>query len=486
MRTSIFLLVIVLLTGGLALGAGARSSAGAPAVPVAAPSAWVELVADGFVHPMTLQEAPDGSGRLFVVEQTGEIWIITAGGERLPEPFLDISERLVDLNLGYDERGLLGLAFHPDYVGNGRFFVYYSAPLLESGPDGWDHTNVLSEFRVSADDPNKADASSEAILLQEPWPYWQHNGGTLAFGPADGMLYLSWGDGGNANDTDQGSTLDGHVEDWYADNAGGNGQDISQNPMGSLLRLDVSTPSTYTVPADNPFVGALGNGLLELQWAYGFRNPYRFSFDMGAGHRLFVGDVGQQQWEEVDVVVKGGNYGWNVKEGPICLLLGGQAPGSCPDSIPADAAHPDAGAPLIDPVIAVPNSANPAVHDEALDGLAIVGGYVHRNPALPELYGRYLFGVWSGGHDEDHESGDHAPGQIFIANETVQGLWGYEPLTIRNLAGGTPNGFLLSLSQDSEGDVYLLTADTTGPSGQSGRVWKIVAPRPQFLPLILK
>lgn len=486
MRTTIILLVIVLLAGGVAVSAPALTAAQPPLAPAAVPAAAVELVADGFVHPMTLREPPDGSGRLFVVEQTGKIWILNADGERLAEPFLDLSDRLVDLNLNYDERGLLGLAFHPAYADNGRFFVYYSAPLPESGPGGWDHTNVLSEFRVSASDPNMADPSSEAILLQEPWPYFQHNGGTLAFGPADGMLYLSWGDGGNANDTDQGSTLNGHVEDWYPENRGGNGQDISQNPMGSLLRLDVSTPMTYTVPGDNPFVGQLGSDLLELQWAYGFRNPYRFSFDMGPGHRLFAGDVGQQQWEEINVVVKGGNYGWNVKEGSRCLLLGGQAPGSCPDAIPLGVAHPDAGAPLIDPLIELPNSANAEAHDEALDGLAIVGGYVHRNPDLPDLYGHYLFGVWSGGHAHDHESGEHAPGQVFVARPAAEGLWGYEPLPIRNLAGGTLRGFLLSFAQDSNGDVYLLTSDTAGPTGDSGRIWKLVQPAEVLLPLVVR
>src|SRR5690242_6827183 len=281
----------------------------------------LKLVSDNFVSPVALVDAPDHSKRLFVVDQTGKIWIIDKHGKKMAQPFLDISSRIVSLQPFYDERGLLGLAFHPNYRSNGKFYVFYTAPPPPGGPAEqtgntglpmtWDNTTRVSEFRVSGN-ADVADMGSERILINEPHPQFNHNGGTIAFG-ADGYLYISIGDGGNKNDIGP-----GHVEDWYAPNAGGNGQDIEKNLMGNILRIDVNKSGNgknYGIPWDNPFVNKRG---LDEIYAYGFRNPFRFSFDMGS-NRLFVGDAGQNLYEEVSVVKKGGNYGWNVKEATHCF-----------------------------------------------------------------------------------------------------------------------------------------------------------------------
>ncbi|MEZ4571783.1 MAG: PQQ-dependent sugar dehydrogenase [Thermomicrobiales bacterium] len=250
-----------------------------------------ELVAENLVSPLMVAEAPDDSGRLYIVDQIGQIRIVMPDGSMVEQPFLDISNRLVELNPNYDERGLLGLAFHPDYAENGRFFVYYSVPLRDGAPSGWDHTNVISEFQVS-DDPMVANPEPVQEVMAVDWPYGNHNGGTIAFGPDDDYLYISMGDGGNRDDEGR-----GHVRDWYDFNAGGNGQDIEENLLGSILRIDVDAEGEpYGIPSDNPFVD--GAGMDEI-YAYGFRNPYRFSFDMGGDHRLFAGDAGQEMWEEV-------------------------------------------------------------------------------------------------------------------------------------------------------------------------------------------
>lgn len=432
------------------------------------PVAAVSLVADGFAHPVSLKEPPDGSDRRFIVDQKGEIWILTADGALLGQPFLAIGDKLVDLSAGSFERGLLDLAFHPDYADNGRFFVYYSAPLREGVPPGWSHTNVVAEYTVSENNPNRADPDSETIVMAVDWPAGNHNGGTLAFGPDDGYLYVSLGDGGGAHDVGT-----GHVDDWYEENNGGNGQDIEGNLFGSILRIDVNTsnPSVpYVVPLDNPFVGQTP---YPEQWAYGLRNPYRFSFDIGGDHRLFAGDAGQNLWEEVDIVTAGGNYGWNVKEGAHCFDpdTPGTSPDDCPDAIPGDAEHPDAGAPLIDPIIEFANSAQPGGL-----GNTVIGGHVYRGDLMSAWDGSYLFGVFSNGQ---------GVGDVFVATPDGQGGWPYERLTIANLAGGRLQEFLLSFGQDLDGELYLLTASEAAPVGTTGKVWQITPPLHRYLPGIL-
>jgi glucose/arabinose dehydrogenase len=419
-------------------------------------------VAGNFVSPIALVEPPDGSHRLFVVDQVGKIYIIGPDGQTMAQPFIDVTSKIVTLSPGYDERGLLGLAFHPNYKTNGKFYLFYTAPPPAGGPTTdagntglpkvWNNTTTISEFTVSGN-PNVANINSERFLLQEPHPQSNHNGGTIAFGP-DGYLYISIGDGGNKNDLGP-----GHVEDWYPVNAGGNAQDIEQNLMGNVLRIDVNSSANgknYSIPSDNPFVGKTG---LDEIWAYGFRNPYRFSFDMKGSQRMFLGDAGQSLYEEIDDVVKGGNYGWNVKEGTSCFNAADEFTelASCPTM--------DAfGNRLIDPVIQAPNKANPE------DGhfVVVVAGNVYRGNSIPGLQGKYVFGNFS-------FSVGAPEGEIYMSNPSGPGLWAYEKLMFKSFAGENIGYYVKGFGQDMNGEIYVLGSKRLGPAGTTGEVLKIVA-----------
>ncbi len=305
-----------------------------PLSPVAA-VALEPIPASGLQQPTVITHA--GDDRLFVVEQIGRIRII-AGDQLLPTPFLDITDRVGSAG---SEQGLLGLAFHPNYAtagapGAGTFYVNYTD---RSG------TTHLSRFNVRAGDPNRAEPDSEVIYLTQPQPYPNHNGGSLAFGP-DGYLYAGLGDGGSANDP-QGA---GQRRDTW---------------LGKLLRLDVTaTDGEYTVPLDNPFVGQAG-ARPEI-WAYGLRNPWRFSFDRATGD-IFIADVGQNQWEEVNFQPAGSaggeNYGWNIMEGTHCF--------------PQGACDRDG---LVLPIFEYDHS----------QGCSITGGYIYRGLAYPQMTGNYF------------------------------------------------------------------------------------------------
>ena len=410
------------------------------------------LVAGGFTQPVALVHANDHSKRLFVVDQVGLVRIIGADGTLSPEPFLDLRSKIVPLNPRYDERGLLGLAFHPRYRQNGRFYVYYSARLRAGAPAGYNHTSTIAEYRVSTD-PNRADASSERIVLQVDKPQSNHNGGTIAFGPDDHDLYISIGDGGNANDVGL-----GHVEDWYAVNPGGNGQDVTHNLLGNILRIDVDRGTPYGIPPSNPFVGR--DGMDEI-YAYGFRNPWRFSFDMKGEHSLIAGDAGQNRWEEVDLVRRGGNYGWNVKEGTHCFdAIHPTVDGaSCPSAMPD-------GTPLIDPVIEYANAAQGA----AGVGVVVVGGVVYRGHRVPSLDGRYVYGDWS------RTFFGPPTGQLFVATPMGRALWPTAKLVVASSPDGELHHRVLGFGQDPRGEVYVLTTDSSGPSGTTGKVFVITGP----------
>jgi glucose/arabinose dehydrogenase len=430
--------VAAMLLTTVFLGCGEDSGGSIPR------SIGLSLMAENLASPVALVEAPDGTGRLFILEQGGFIRILLPNGTLLPEPFLDLQSRLVLVdNLG--ERGLLGLAFHPDFAVNGRIFVYYSAPLRAGGPAGFDHTSHISEFLVVPPGANRADAGSERIVLQVDQPQGNHNAGTVVFGP-DGFLYISLGDGGGANDVGP-----GHVEDWYAVNEGGNGQ-ATQNLLGSILRIDVDGGIPYGIPPQNPFVGLPFLGRPEI-FAYGFRNPYRISFDMGGANQLFAGDAGQVLREEVSIVVRGGNYGWNVKEGTICFSTANPSVplGNCP------ALDPQGNA-LIDPIIEFVNSNQPGGL-----GNAVIGGHVYRGAAFPELFGLYIFGSLS----TAGESG----GSILMAEPASQGLWPFEAPVISTTPDGRLGRLVLGFGQDLNGEIYVLT---TG-GGNTGQVFKIVS-----------
>lgn len=411
----------------------------------ASDSITLQSVADGFTSPVYLTQ-PANDNRLFVVDQVGKIYIVN-NGQKSAQPFLDISSKLVQLKTDQEEeRGLLGLAFHPEYKSNGKFYVYYSAPLRSTAPKEWNCTSVIAEYKVSASDTNKADLSTGRVLLQIDKPQKNHNAGTLAFGP-DGFLYISIGDGGGADDKDM-----GHVSDWYDKNAGGNGQDTKQNLLGNILRIDVNNGNPYGIPSDNPFADGK-NGLKEI-YAYGLRNPYRFSF--AADGSLIAADAGQVLYEEIDVITKGGNYGWNVKEGRHCFNA-------------ADNKHPfdscptkdEMGNAFVEPVIEFKNAMN------FKDGLGIVsiGGVVYSGSSIPALKDKYLFGVWTQAHDK-------SKGVIFAADR-IGSDWPYKRMFIKNEQNGELGAYLLAFGQDRNGESYVLTTSNEGPKENTGKVYRL-------------
>ena len=401
----------------------------------------VELVAEGLSAPVALTSPNDGSGRLFVVDQAGMIWIVSAEGELLPDPFLDLSGQIIPLRTDYDERGVLGLAFHPDYANNGRFFVYYTAPLRAEAPAGWDHTNVVAEFNVSADDPNVGDLASLKTVLQIDQPQFNHNAGHITFGP-DGYLYIPIGDGGGGNDTGEGHTPEI-----------GNAQDLS-NLHGSILRIDVNgEPGSYTIPEDNPFVGQ-ENVAPEI-YAYGLRNPYHISFDRGGNGELFAGDAGQEIYEEVSIITAGGNFGWNIKEGTHCFDP--DSPEVAPAECPGTGANGD---PLIDPIVEY-------THDEV--GVVVVGGYVYRGGAMPDLEGYYIFGDYTSG-------GDGSPDGTLLWAEASEdgGMWAWGEITVAGMENGRIGANVLGFGEDANGELYVLTSETSAPMGDTGKDWRLV------------
>lgn len=334
-------------------------------------------VVGGFQRPVYVTGAGDGSGRLFIVEQYGRIFIYQ-NGSLLPTPFLNVSNLISTRG---NEQGLLGLAFHPDYKTNGTFFINYT--------DVRGNTAVV-RYTVSPTDPNVADPASASIILQVPQPYANHNGGDLQFGP-DGYLYIGMGDGGS----------------------GGDPQGNAQNPkqlLGKMLRIDVNSGDTYSIPADNPFVND-SNYAPEI-WALGLRNPWRFSFDRATGD-LYIADVGQNTWEEVNfqpASSKGGeNYGWNIMEGT----------------------HPFSGA-------AAPEGLVMPFFDYSHQqgGCSVTGGYVYRGQAAPELQGVYLFG-------------DYCSGFLWASVRDEAGNW----QTNRFLDTGDT---ISSFGEDETGELYLI------------------------------
>lgn len=400
-------------------------------------------VADGLTSPVAIAEAPDDTGRLFIVDQVGLVWIITRDGLRLTTPFLDVRSRLVDLNAVFDERGLLGFAFHPDFRLNRKFYVYYTAPTDSQSPSGFDSQNVICEFRASIFDPNITDMTTERLVLRLDQPQPNHNAGQLAFGP-DGYLYIGTGDGGGAGDTGTGHTP-----------TLGNAQD-KESLLGKILRIDVDQGSPYAIPDDNPFfddTDARG----EI-YALGFRNPWRFSFDASTD-RLFVADVGQALREEVNIVEAGGNYGWNRREGDLCFDPDNpnNPPDVCLDVSPG-------GDPLRAPILSYPHTAS-GVGESA--GISVIGGFVYRGSLIPALRGRYVFGDYS-------TSFTRADGSLFVGSEGFDGAWTFEEIGVAGSANGRLGRYLLAFGTDRQGELYLLTSQSPGPSSATGVVYRVV------------
>ena len=403
----------------------------------------IALVAGGLNHPVAVAAPDDGSNRLFIVDQIGLLYVVNSSGTLEAQPYLDVTGKMVTLNSGYDERGLLGLAFHPDFKNNRRFFVFYNVPLKAGDPEDFDCRVRVSEFLEKPGTQNAADPDSEQVLLEVLKPSSNHNGGEIAFGP-DGYLYVGIGDGGGANDVGT-----GHTEGL------GNGQDLTKL-LGKILRYDVSTPGIAQIPADNPFVN--DTEAEPAIYAYGFRNPWRFSFDAGGEQRLFCTDVGQNLIEEVDIITKGGNYGWNIKEGTLCFDP--QNATSPPAQCPAIGARGEA---LIDPVIEYSHSGRGA----AIVGKAIAGGFVYRGKAIPGLIGKYIFADWSG-------SFIMPDGKLFIADEQADKTWKVKEAGIAGQRNNRLNSFVLGIGQGLDNEAYVMTATTTGPTGSTGQVWKLM------------
>lgn len=403
------------------------------------PRVALELVAEELTAPLTLAAPDDGSGRLMIADQDGRIWLLNAEGQRLKEPFLDLRDRMLNLRASYDERGLLGFTLHPEFTDNGRFFVYYSAPLRPDAPNGWDHTSHLSEFRLSNESPDRADLNSERIILQVDQPQSNHNGSQIAFGP-DGYLYVALGDGGGANDAGPGHPSIGNAQD-------------TSTLLGSVLRIDVDNGDPYSIPDDNPFVGQPGRAEI---WVYGLRNPFRIAFDLKGEGQLFTGDVGQNIYEEIDILVKGGNYGWNYREGQHCFDPA--QPGSPPTQCPQES--PD-GQPLLEPILEYD-------HDQ---GIAVIGGFIYRGSQLAALQGHYIFGDWSTSFAKGN--GKLFDGVPPAAQDTA---WTMRPITIATSQDGALGAYLLSFGQDAEGELYIMTSDWPGPTGSSGKVYRLISP----------
>ena len=365
-----------------------------------------------FARPIVITHAGDGSNRLFVASQLGKVHVLKNDGSdgQNPPIFLDI-EKKVRYYDRRNEEGLLGLAFHPKFAAKGEFFVYYTARDLPEGENIGKKTpseSVISRFRVSKDDPNRADPTSEEVILRIKQPFWNHNGGTIVFGP-DGYLYIALGDGGARDDP--------HA----------NGQNL-KTLLGSILRIDVNHKANgkaYAIPSDNPFVDK--EGARPEIWAYGLRNVWRMAFDRKTGH-LWAADVGQDVWEEINLIERGGNYGWNLREASHKFT-------------PKDAAHTgsDPRDDLIEPIW--------EYHHDI--GKSITGGNVYRGKNVPALNGKYLYA-------------DYVTGKLWALNHDAK-----QRRVVGNHAIARPDNMpIITFGEDEKGEVYFGT--------DHGRVYKLV------------
>jgi glucose/arabinose dehydrogenase len=443
-------------------------------------------VLSGLVSPVAAATAPGDQHHIYVADQVGQVWRLAVEddladrlADRLArlrqrladriagrhterqqaELFLDVQALLVKLGVTpskYDERGLLGLAFHPDFKTNGLFYTFTSQPVrgradFSTLPPGTapNCQSVITEWRVRqpGQPGSPVDTASARELVRIDKPQFNHNGGALAFGP-DHMLYVSLGDGGGADD--QGV---GHV-------TGGNGQSLAAgNVLGKILRIDPlgrnAANGKYGIPPDNPLVGKPAANEI---FAYGFRNPFRMSFDPFG--RLIVGDVGQNNIEEVDIVTAGANYGWRIKEGSFLFDPDGPNSDTDPDVGKGFvfAGSPGVPAGLTDPIAEYDHSDGPGVPETRV---AVIGGFVYRGDDIQRLRGRYVFGDYTG------EASTTPEGHLFTLGMSNQ----VEELVAANRH--PLNLAVLGFGQDSKGELYLLASGTGTVAGQTGVVMKI-------------
>ncbi|MDA7915913.1 PQQ-dependent sugar dehydrogenase [Verrucomicrobia bacterium] len=412
------------------------------------PALKLQLVADGFTSPLVFEPFNDGSGHTVIVDQIGVAKVLKKDGSVSDVSFLDVRDRMAKIRSGkFDERGLLGLAFHPKFKNNRKVYAYYSSPLRKDGPEGWDHTSRISEFKVLKNNRLQVDHTSERIVLEEDQPSFNHNGGKIAFGP-DGFLYIGMGDGGNKNDEGL-----GHAPE-------GNGQSL-KTIKGKILRIDVNTKKGYKIPKDNPFANDK-KGRAEI-YAYGIRNPWGISFDQGGDRRLFSADVGQNMFEEINIIKNGENYGWPVREG----LVGFDAknPIKIPENTPTKDAN---GKSFTNPAISYMNlkghSSNR--HAKKIRGISVTGGYVYRG-SIEGLKGHYIFADWS-------RNWGIADGVVLNAAPDGK-QWNLSVLPLEDLPKGNRLGaYTVGMGQDPQGEIYVLTNDYNSLKGESGKVYKLV------------
>lgn len=367
----------------------------------------LELLTSDLESPVAFSPAK-GSEDFYIAEQKGLIKIFS-NGEIKKFPLLDLRKKLAGMHRFYSEKGLLGIAFHPKYDENRKFYAFYSTDLDKSSVD---HKMTLSEFQTSLANPDKALMQSEKVILEIEQPEANHNGGTIVFGN-DGMLYIGSGDGGGAGDR--------HGKE-------GNGQNLNTH-LGKILRINIDTidTETYKIPSDNPFLKK--NALPEI-YAYGLRNPWKFSFDRTTG-RLFLGDVGQERIEEINIIEKGKNYGWKIMEGNLCY------------DPPEDCSTRDLEPPIYS-----------YTHKE---GVSVIGGYVYRGNRKSYYYGKYIFADWSG--------------KIFFLSETNK-VWSAQEIKVQNKETFQWK-FINSFGEDNKGNLYILTQEKASP-GSKGYLYKLV------------
>ncbi|XP_034966392.2 HHIP-like protein 2 [Zootoca vivipara] len=389
-------------------------------------------VANGLRNPVLMVHANDNTHRMFVAEQVGIIWVFLPDGSRLEEPFLDIKSMVLTTPWLGDERGFLGMAFHPKYKDNGKFYIYYSYQEKKKV-----EKIRISELRVSMSDVNKADASTERSLLEIEEPAANHNGGQILFG-LDGYMYLFTGDGGKAGDPF---------------GKFGNAQNRS-SLLGKVLRIDVDGRSSdgkpYRIPSDNPF--ASDPQALPEVYAYGVRNMWRCSVDRGdplsrkGRGRIFCGDVGQNKFEEVDIIVKGGNYGWRAKEGFECYDIK-----LCQNSSLDD----------ILPIFAYSHSV----------GKSVTGGYVYRGCESPNLNGLYIFGDFMNGRlmalQEDESTNKWKKQDICIGSTKACAFPGML---------SSYSKYIISFAEDEAAELYFMATSYPSAFAPHGSIYKVVDP----------
>ncbi|KAK3092465.1 hypothetical protein FSP39_003137 [Pinctada imbricata] len=395
----------------------------------------VEKIADGLRNPVFARHAGDNSGRLFVGEVSGKIYVYYLNGTREREPFLNIKSATVNSNHRGDERGLLGLAFHPNFTSNGRLFIYYSTHAHQQGDhliDDIDHKIRISEFTISPDNKNKADRASERVVIEVQEPFWNHNGGEILFGD-DGFLYLFIGDGGAAGDPR-----------GYSQN--------TSSLLGKVLRIDVNVDTTkyaYGIPSDNPFLRR--RDFRPEIYAYGVRNIWRCGKDRGdpitgeGKGRILCGDVGQSAFEEIDILKKGVNYGWNLKEGYSCFK------NDFCDNIPLEEL----------PIHSYPHTV----------GKSITGGHFYRGCHSPNLNGYYIYG-------------DYMNGKLFrLLENPVTKMWDSKEINMCGDDMCTPpltNTYavphIMSFGEDEYGEIYMLSTSNASSAAPTGSMYRLVDP----------